>query len=292
MPAEALAGCVIEQRGRSFRIMDHPLVRAAAREFSSGFEEGTFQFFDAALPYCARMIDFGAYFGFTTLYAAASVPEVHAFEPSPTNYAFMAENVACNPELGARIRLNRHGVADHADEVTLYAKAIGDSGASIFQTIERQTLIRAAPQATIALRDADAVLRELCLDQHTLLKIDIEGAEYFVLPAIASLLAERRPYLHVSFHPFNLVAGNDEYRNAIARIRHAMTVAEAVACYRFIHLFSNGGWLSIEAADRMDFLRQYLLQRKPVPRVATPQYGFIDAVGFSDRPMPALYSGS
>ena len=289
---EAPAGCVIEQRGRAFRIMDHPLVRAAAREFTSGFEEGTLQFFDAALPDCTRMIDFGAYFGFTTLYAAASVPEVHAFEPSPTNFAFMTGNVACNPELGGRIRLNCHGVGDRDDNVMLYAKALGDSGSSIFQTIERQALISAAPDATVPLRDARALLRDLGLDQHTLLKIDIEGAEYLVMPAIASLLAEWRPYLHVSFHPFNVVADADEYRNAIARIRHAMTVAEAVACYRYIHLFSNDSWISIEAADRMDFLRQYLLHRKPVPRVTTPQYGFIDAVGFSDQPMPALQGGA
>ena len=126
MDIPAAAGCAVEQRGRTFRIMDHPLVHAAAREFSSGFEEGTLQFFDAALPDCTRMIDFGGYFGFTALYAATSVPEVYAFEPSPTNFAFMTENVACNPELATRIRLFCHGVADRDDKVVLYAKAIGD----------------------------------------------------------------------------------------------------------------------------------------------------------------------
>src|SRR5271157_3766246 len=91
-PVDTLTGChVLEPHGRAFRIMDHPLVLAAAREFTSGFEEGTLQFFDAVLPDCTRMIDFGAYFGFTALYAAASVPEVFAFEPSPTNFSMLAE---------------------------------------------------------------------------------------------------------------------------------------------------------------------------------------------------------
>jgi hypothetical protein len=31
-----------------------------------------------------------------------------------------------------------------------------------------------------------------------------------------------------------------------------------------------------------------LLQPKPLPRIATPQYGFVDAVGFSDVPLPSL----
>ena len=38
----------------------------------------------------------------------------------------------------------------------------------------------------------------------------------------------------------------------------------------------------------MIFLREYLLRRKPVPRIGTPQYGFIDAIGFTDVRLPAL----
>jgi hypothetical protein len=45
------------------------------------------------------------------------------------------------------------------------------------------------------------------------------------------------------------------------------------------------------AADRVGFLRQYLLQPKPVPRIASPQYGFIDAVAFSDEALPAAAYG-
>jgi len=289
---DTLAGCqLFEPHGRALRIMDHPLVLAAAREFTSGAAEGTLQFLDAALPDCVRMIDFGAHFGFTALYAAASVPDVFAFEPSPSNFALLAENIARNTDLGTRIRLFRHGVADRNDEVTLYAKAAGDSGSSIFQTIERDTLVNGTADATVALRDAAAVLREIGLDQHTLLRIDIEGAEYLVVPASAALLAERRPYLHISFHPFNIVPTADEYANTIDRIHRAMQVAEAVACYRFMHLFSHDNWFCIAAADRLDFLRQYLLRPKPVALVATPQYGFIDAVGFSDQPLPTLYGG-
>jgi hypothetical protein len=41
----------------------------------------------------------------------------------------------------------------------------------------------------------------------------------------------------------------------------------------------------------MDFLRQYLLRPKQVQRIASEQYGFIDAVGFSDAPLPSLHGG-
>lgn len=276
----------VTQGGRSFERSDHPLIAAAAAEFCSGFEAGTLRFFNAALPYCDRMVDFGAYVGFTALYAASCGANVFAFEPSPGNFALLSENVAANPELARRIRLFRHGLGVREESVTLYAKGRADSGSSIFRDVERAGLVRGAPDATVALRDADAVLREVGLDHRTLLKMDIEGAEYLVLPAIAALLADRKPWLHVSFHPFNLVQGRDSYANAVTRLRAALQVAEAVSSYRYMHFFTDGGWTTIAPEERMDFLRQYLLKPKPVPRVASPQYGFVDAVGFSEQALP------
>ena len=211
---------------------------------------------------------------------------VFAFEPSPVNHELLARNIAVNPDLAGRIHLFRHGLGARDELVMLYAKGMADSGASVFREIERGGVISGAPEAAVALRDAADVLREIGLDGRTLLKIDIEGAEYAVLPAIAALLAEHKPWLHVSFHPFNLVAGTDAYRNAVIRLRCAFAAAEVLAPYRFMHLFADGGWYTVGPAERMDFLRQYLLSAKPVPRIASPQYGFVHAVAFSDDVLP------
>ncbi len=285
MLAEPLAP-VVARGGRSFRITDHKLAVAAAREFCSGFEEGTLRFFDAVLPRCTRMVDFGAYIGFTALYAATHVDTVFAFEPSPVNHELLARNVAENPELASRIRLFRHGLGARDELVTLYAKGTADSGSSVFRQVERDRLLNGQPNAVVPLRDAAVVLHEIGVDGRTLLKIDIEGAEYEVLRVIAPLLAEHKPWLHVSFHPFNLVARGDAYNNALLRLRHALGAAEALASYRFMHLYADEAWCTIGPAERMDFLRQYLLSAKPVPRIATPQYGFVHAIAFSDEMLP------
>ncbi len=277
---------VLARGGRSFRVTDHQLAVAAAHEFCSGFEEGTLRFFDAVLPRCTRMVDFGAYVGFTALYAATQVDKVFAFEPSPVNHELLARNVAENPELASRIRLFRHGLGARDEEVTLYAKGTADSGSSVFREVERDRVLCARPDAVISLRDAAAVLHEIGMDRRTLLKIDIEGAEYEVLRVIAPLLTEHKPWLHVSFHPFNLVEGGDAYRNTLLRLRCALNAAEALAPYRFIHLYADGAWCTIGPAERMDFLRQYLLSAKPVPRIATAQYGFVHAIAFSDDMLP------
>jgi FkbM family methyltransferase len=270
----------------AFNVVDDPIVARGAAEFTSGFEEGTIGYFDRVLPHCERMIDFGAYIGFTTLHAASHGVEVYAFEPNPVSHELLTRNVAANAVLAPRIHLFRHGIGARDAEATLYAKALADSGASLYQSIERGSVVQGAPAAKIRLRGANTVLRELDVDRRTLLKIDIEGAEYQVLPAISALLAERKPWLHVSFHPFNLIDNDDPYRTELLRLRGMLDVAEATLSYRYLHIFSGGIWETIEADDRREFLRHYLLHAKPVPRIRTPQYGFIDAMAFSELPLP------
>ena len=102
------------------------------------------------------------------------------------------------------------------------------------------------------------VLEEVGLSPDVLLKIDIEGAEYEVVPAIADLLRRERPFLHISFHPFNLVRGTDEYLNQIARLQAALAIAEAVAPYRHMYFHTPQGWTRIDRSDRLALLSQYL----------------------------------
>lgn len=282
---EELAYQTLTVRGRSFHIYRHPVVAAAADGFARG-AEGTLRFFDAVLPQCRRMIDWGAHLGFTALYAAGHGVEVSAFEPSGANFQYLSANVEVNPAHAAHIRLYGHGIAAADAYAPLYAKNPADSEASLFRIVERDRPIALQPVGSVELRAAADVLRRADIDRRTLLKIDIQGAEYAVLPAIADILAERKPWLHVAFHPFNLAADREPYAASLHRLRAAMEVAEATACYRYMHLFAEGDWCSIGPDERQAFLRHYFLQPKTLPRIASPQYGFVDAVAFSDEPLP------
>jgi FkbM family methyltransferase len=277
-----MRGVPVAPHGRTFRVVDDPVVLAAADQFADGAQEGLLRLFDAVLPDCDRMVDFGAYVGLTTLYAATYVPRVFAFEASPTSFSLLRASVALNPALRSRIALFPHAVGDRDGEVTLYGRGYADRGCSIFRDVQRGTMVIGAPAARVPMRDAYAVLIETGIGPRTLLKIDVEGAEYQLVPAVAGLLAEAKPVLHVSFHPFNIVVGSDEYANAVARLARAMRVAEALACYRLMYCHTSDCWVRVDPADRLDFLRQYLLRPKQLPGIATPQYGFTDEFAFAD----------
>ncbi len=284
-------GVAVTPHGRAFRVLDDPLVLAGMAEFESGAGDGTLSLLDAILPQCDQMVDFGAYLGFTCLYAATYVPEVFAFEASPANAALLARNLALNPPLRSRICVFPYAIGARNARVTLYAPGRAGSATSVFPTIELDTVVNGAPQATVLMRDAGTVLDEIGIGPRTLLKIDIAGGEYEVVPAIAELLARTRPVLQVAFHPANIVVGADEYENTAARLGRALRVAEALACYRFMYCRVDECWIRIGREDRMDFLRQYLLSPKPVTGIASPQYGFIGALAFADRALPGLGDG-
>jgi hypothetical protein len=180
------------------------------------------------------------------------------------------------------------GGFEEGTQVTMYRKGLADPETSIFRDVERTGVVRGQAEAVVPMIDAAAELGGLGIDTRTLIKIDIEVAEYQVIPALATLLAARKPFVHVSFHPFNIVVSDDPYVNAVARLRSALVVAEALASYRFMHVFTRDGWVCIDPPSRLHFLRHYLLAQKQVPRSPTPYYGFTDAVGFSDDKLPGL----
>lgn len=283
-PASTMITC----KSRSLRVIDNPVVAHAVDELVNGFEEGTLQFFDAALPYCENFIDVGAYIGLLSLYAADRVARITAFEPSPSHRTFLETHLRINPVAGQRVTIEPVALGATADTLPLYRKAFADSGSSLFQAVERQAILLGAAESIVTVRPAAEALATAGLDRKCLLKIDIEGAEYDVIPAISKLLAWHLPFVHLSFHPFNLLAPEGEIATTLLRLRRAVDIANALRFYPYFYLFRDGFWTEVTQETYGDFINGYLLQAKPLPRIASAQYGFVDAVGFSPIRLPLV----
>jgi FkbM family methyltransferase len=141
-------------------------------------------------------IDLGAWIGPTSLHAAACGARVIAVEADPTAAAVLKNNVAANPELASRITVIERAVAATSAPVTFGARRkAGDSMASMLlaETATVTWITQAITPAEIAALIAPG--------ERPVIKIDLEGAEYGVLPALAPLLAHPRTAVLVSFHP-------------------------------------------------------------------------------------------
>lgn len=195
------------------------------REFWATVAEGewektTFRVLRAALSAAPMMKqtywDIGSWVGPTTLFAAHFVTRVVAMEPDPRAFAELLSNVRLNPSLAARIEPFRHCVAAVSGPVTMTGPApLGSSmsrvggAARIPESAAKEAnwgeKMVSWPATCSAPADMAARV-SLLPDSLALIKLDVEGAEAVILPALVDWLgaavAEKPPIfveLHVEF---------------------------------------------------------------------------------------------
>lgn len=165
-------------------------------------------------------LDIGAWVGPTSLFAAARAHHVIAVEADPAALAQLRGNLALNPELAANITLVDRAVSPTAAPVRFGARRKpGDSMSS--------ALFAASSDTTWS---TDAVTPAELADNippgtGLLIKLDIEGGEYALLPAMAALIARADQGLLISFHPRNLRASLGQDEAAFARATQAAVSA-------------------------------------------------------------------
>lgn len=149
-------------------------------------------------------VDVGANIGVFSLIAAARVGEtghVHAFEPSGKVYRELVENIALN---GLIDRVSAYDVAlgDQNRRAQFYVRKYSDDFGSLSPEVHDPTSVE-----QVEMVRADTVLRGT--SRITLLKIDVEGAEYHVLRGFSDLL-EKVKFVRFEAHqdlcaPFGVV---------------------------------------------------------------------------------------
>jgi FkbM family methyltransferase len=181
--------------GESFRL--DPYHSKFWRRAGAGtWEPETFAVLDQHLSADRDYLDIGAWIGPTVLYGARRARHVWCFEPDPTAFHYLAWN----------IDLNR------LDNVSAFAVALSDG----FGVARMASFGGEAGDSMTSLLNAggsggtdaltigwDAFAGSVDLSRVSLVKIDIEGAEFSVLPTLVPWLKAQRPALYLSTHaPF------------------------------------------------------------------------------------------
>ncbi len=132
-------------------------------------------------------IDIGAWVGPTVLAAASTGCTIHAYEPDPVAFAELSANIAANKT--DNITLNNVALFDRHGEMS-FGSGRGDSlGDSISSLMNGQGSIQ------VPVRDVATESVQEFFKQCKLLKIDVEGAEYVIVPRMADYLPDHRPNL-------------------------------------------------------------------------------------------------
>ena len=163
------------------------------RKASRGdWEPETFAAIDQHLSPEQDYVDIGAWIGPTVLYAARRARHVWCFEPDPVAYRHLVWNL----HLNGIDNVSAFGVAlsDRFGTARM-ASARGEAGDST------SSLLKDGQHGTDALTITwEQFAGAVDLSQVSLVKMDIEGAEFSVIPRIAPWLSEMQPNFLLSLH--------------------------------------------------------------------------------------------
>jgi len=211
----------VKINGRRIRVADdQPTFWAKAER--GAWEPETLVFIDRHVDGDAVFLDCGAWVGPTSLYAASRALRVVAVEADPAALDQLRRNLAANLELAARIEVVAKALHRADGTVRMGARRKpGDSMSSILlagaeQSWEAETIT------------PDALAAMLPLNHPLVVKIDLEGAEYELLPHLGPIL-NRAVAVHLSLHPAALLESLGQDHVAAAEVsRRAL---EALAAF-------------------------------------------------------------
>ena len=151
----------------------------------------------------AVCLDVGANIGLYSLALSALAPEgrIYAFEPSPSAFSHLQENVRANG-IG-HVETTQVAVSDRVGTVTFHDFSFFSAGS--FSSDEGSLLSTdsygsSAFQATTTTLDTFVVQRGI--ERVDVIKIDVEGAELGVLEGAAEVLAKHEPIVLLEFNSF------------------------------------------------------------------------------------------
>jgi FkbM family methyltransferase len=189
------------------------------------WEPATFAVLSRLLDREHSYVDVGSWIGPTVLYGAQLARHCYALEPDPVAFAQLRENVALNDvEVRSRITLSEHCLASACGPVVLGNKTSAAGGDSMSSLLFADDAV-AWEVLGVTL---ERLMEDFGIEDCSLVKMDIEGGEFELLPAMAGTLARCAPTVHLSLHPAFLVDPAPQ----------VLALAEVLALYR--HVYTPG----------------------------------------------------
>lgn len=184
-----------------FRV-DPDHIKYWSRVEADRWEPETFEVLSKYLEEDMVYADIGAWIGPTVLAASKICSKVVAFEPDPVAYRYLLWNIelnnltnviCCNTAIRERSGIMR---------ISSYGKKLGNSTSSFLEAESRNAGVDVMASTLKQWQNVTGIER---LD---FIKIDIEGGEFSLLPAICDYIEKNRPILYLSTHAPRLESSN------------------------------------------------------------------------------------
>ncbi|MFT7616119.1 MAG: FkbM family methyltransferase [Candidatus Woesearchaeota archaeon] len=147
------------------------------------------------------VFDVGAHIGLCTLPLALRAKKVYSFEPSTINFQYLNRHIRYNKLRNVSSFAYLVGESDEP-QVPFYESRDRVSGMSSVTNVYNQDIFTETTRRQIAL-DTFCSAKNII---PSLIKIDVEGAEFGVLRGAEKLIKKHKPIIVLSVHPAHLKA--------------------------------------------------------------------------------------
>lgn len=168
-----------------------------SRMIYDGFEQEETAYMQTVLKPGDTMLDIGANVGLFTMLAAQQVGatgRVLSFEPSPTTFLRLEENVAINDF--NHVQCFNIGLSDKSGTLDFYTSQSGHDAWDSFAVDARGRL---GNSVSVPVQALDEIVQTHTITRIDFIKIDVEGWEKFVIMGGTECLTTQSPIVMVEF---------------------------------------------------------------------------------------------
>lgn len=164
--------------------------------------------------------DIGGWHGFFTgIMAAQGAREIHVFEPLAENADHIRSLIELNPQFD--IRLHRLALGDHDSETELLV--MPQTSMAKISMSEFQPTHMVTDRVRVRLAMIDTLVTNGELAPPNLIKMDVEGAEVFVVRGAMEVLRKCRPVIFAEIHSSTLLS---ECSNLLRELGYVVSVID------------------------------------------------------------------
>lgn len=166
------------------------------------YEPDVLNALDAHMPQHGAVIDVGANIGMISLYIAAKRPAVtvYSFEPGPHQLTYLQKNVEANA-LGNRIHVSGVALSNENGTAKFSVHNSADVSGDGFADTKRAGKTRSIKVRT---QQLDDWWKEKGKPDISLIKMDTEGSEMWIMQGGKELIASLKPVLLIEINALNL----------------------------------------------------------------------------------------
>jgi len=166
------------------------------------WEPSTFHILKTYLKPTDIYLDFGAWIGPTVLFASQYCKQIVALEPNPAAYKEVFTNVAINPEVASKTRVLPYCISSSSGKFNMSGRP-GSSMSRVGNTASKYELqagTKGIVSWTVDCYTIEDLMTLLNVPRFDFIKIDTEGGEAFIVPAMKNYLLANKPTLYLSLH--------------------------------------------------------------------------------------------